>query len=91
MLLHCLGGNENVIHIDEYKSCVDEIPEESIHHRLEHCRRVGKTKEHHQRFKHSSVHFEGGFPFIAFLDLNIVISPTDIKLGEDLSILQSLT
>src|SRR5713101_7644499 len=88
MLFHCLGGNDNVIHIDEYKSCVNEILEEFIHHRLECCRRVGKIKEHHQGFKHSFVCLEGNFPFISFLDSNIVVSPLYIKLGEDLCILQ---
>src|SRR5713101_2873581 len=88
MLFHHLGGDEDVIHIDEYKSCVNEILEEFIHHRLESCRRVGKTKEHHQGFKHSFVHLEGSFPFIAFLDSNIVVAPSYIKLSEDLCILQ---
>src|SRR5713101_4317253 len=88
MLFHHLGGNENVIHIDEYKSCVDEILEQFIHHGLECHRRIGKTKEHHQRFKHSLVCLEGCFPFVTFLDLNIVVSPLYIELGKDLCILQ---
>src|SRR5713101_1853083 len=88
MLFHHFGGNEDVVHIDEYKSCVNEILEEFIHHRLESCRRVGKTKEHHQGFKHSFVHLEGSFPFITFLDSNIILSPSYIELGEDLHILQ---
>ena len=88
MVLHCLGGDENVIHIDEYKSCINKILEEFVHHRLEHCRGVGKTKEHHQRLKHSFVHLEGSFPFVTFLDSNVVISPSHIKLGKYLHILQ---
>src|SRR5713226_3547784 len=88
MLFHHLGGDENVIHIDEYKSCVNEILEEFIHHRLEHCRRINKTDEHHQGFKHPFVHLEGSFPSISFLDLNIIVSPSYIELGEDLCILQ---
>src|SRR5712692_1417536 len=74
MLFHCLGSNEDVVHIDEYKFCVNEILEELIHHGLECCRRVGKTKEHHQGFKHPFIHLEGSFPFVTFLDSNIVIS-----------------
>ena len=29
---------------------------------------------------------EGGFPLVAFLDADIVISPAYVKLGEDLGI-----
>src|SRR5229473_454895 len=78
MLLHHLGGNEDVVHIDEYKSSVDKILEEFVHHRLEHCRGVGKTKEHHQGFKHSFVCLEGSFPFVTFLDSNIVVPPSNL-------------
>src|SRR5713101_2589259 len=88
MLFHHLGGNENVVHIDEYKSCVNKILEEFIHHRLECCRGVGKTKEHHQGFEHPFVCFEGSFPLITFLDLSIVVPPLYIKLSEDLCVFQ---
>ena len=47
---------------------------------------VGHAEEHDGRFIKSSVGDEGGFPLVAFLNSDIVISPLYIKLGEDLGI-----
>jgi hypothetical protein len=35
-------------------------------------------------FKGSSVSSKGGFPFMTFFDVNIVVSPLEIYLGEPL-------
>src|SRR5882757_10028159 len=47
-----------------------------------YSRAVSETEEHHQRFKESSVGAECSLPFITFLDMDIVVPPSDIKLGE---------
>jgi hypothetical protein len=56
----------------------DELMEQVIHHGLESGRTVGQSEVHHQWFKESPVCAESGFPFIALLDPDIVISPPDI-------------
>ena len=48
--------------------------------------RIGHAKEHDGGFIESSVGDEGSFPLVAFLDSDIVISPSYIKLGEDLGV-----
>jgi hypothetical protein len=48
---------------------------------LEGCRGVGEAKEHHCRLKEAFTCLEGCFLFIAFLDSDVVVTPTDVKLG----------
>jgi len=43
-----------------------------------------RPEEHYHGFKQSFVSFEGTFPFVAFLDPYVVISPPDIEFGEPL-------
>ena len=48
--------------------------------------RIGHAEEHDGGFIESSVSDEGGFPLVAFLYSDIVISPLYVKLGEDLGV-----
>ena len=48
--------------------------------------RIGHAEEHDGGFIESSVSDEGSFPLVAFLNSDIVISPSYIKLGEDLGV-----
>ena len=50
--------------------------------------RVGKTKEHYGQFKKSFVGDKGSFPLVSILDMDIVISPADVKFGKDLCSLE---
>ena len=43
---------------------------------------VHEAKEHDLWFKESTVHVEGGFPFISIADPHIVEAPADIQFGE---------
>jgi hypothetical protein len=45
-----------------------------VHHLLKGARRIGKSKEHYERFPMSKFCFEGCLPFISLLDTHIVIS-----------------
>ena len=49
---------------------------------------VAETKEHDSRFKEPLVHDEGCFPLVAVLDMDVVVSPTNIKFGEVMGIFQ---
>ena len=54
---------------------------------MEHGWGIAKVKEY-DWFKKSLVSDEHGFPLVAVLDTNIVVSSTNIKLGEMMSIFQ---
>src|SRR5258705_12413060 len=86
MFLESCCGNKNVVHIDKHLPCSDEVFEGVIHHGLEGGRGVTKTEKHDERFKHPTIGFEGGFPFIPFLDSNVIVPPMDIELTEDLCV-----
>ncbi|KAI0310949.1 hypothetical protein OF83DRAFT_1069677, partial [Amylostereum chailletii] len=64
--------------------CLCEDKDVFIHHCLEHCRRIHKAKEHHQGFVQPAVRFESSLPLVSFLDMDIIVSPADIHLREDL-------
>src|ERR1700759_5344580 len=74
--------DENVIHINDNTSFINDILEKIIHHGLKGSRTVGKTKEHDKWFKQASIGSEGCFPFISFLHSDIVVPPPNIKFGE---------
>jgi hypothetical protein len=82
MLFHSFCEDQDVVQVHTDHTFCDEILEDIIHHGLEGGWAVSETEEHHQRFKESSVGAECSLPFITFLDVNIVVSPADIKLGE---------
>src|SRR5882672_181475 len=48
-------GHNNVIHVDDHNSFIDELLEDVIHHHLEHFQAVSETKEHDKRFEQASV------------------------------------
>ena len=62
---------------------IDEWLEDVVHHSLERSWGVRESEEHHGRFEHSIWGFERGFPFIALLDANVVVSPSDVEFGKD--------
>ena len=75
-------GNEEVIHVDDKPSLSDHVSERVIHELLECSGGITETEEHNCQFKESFVCNEGGLPLVTVFDLNIVVPPTNIKLGE---------
>src|SRR5882724_4754865 len=52
VFLLCLATkDEDVVHVDDYNSFINESSENVIHHRLECCQAVSETKEHDKRFE----------------------------------------
>ena len=86
MIFVSVGVDKEVVHVNDEPSLCDHIPEGIGHESLKGGGRVGHAKEHDSGFIESSVGDEGGFPLVAFLDSDIVISPSYIKLGEDLGV-----
>ena len=69
-------------------SLSNHIPEGIGHESLKGGGRIGHAEEHDGGLIKSSVSDEGGFPLVAFLYSDIVISPSYIKLGKDLGIFE---
>ncbi|KAF9800026.1 hypothetical protein IEO21_10453 [Rhodonia placenta] len=72
IMLLLIGGE------DEY-----EIMENIIHHRLEGRGGIGEAEEHHQGFVQPLVSYKGGFPLVTGFDPDVVVSPSNIELGEE--------
>ena len=72
--------------VNDEPSLSDHVPERVRHESLKGGWGVGHAKEHDSQFIKSLVRDEGSFPLVAFLYSDIVISPSYIKLGEDLGV-----
>jgi hypothetical protein len=78
------GGveQEYVIEIDYEVSLIDEVAEDVIHEGLKGSGGVAEAKSHDKGFKKAKGALEGGFPFIACANADVVIAPTDVELGK---------
>ncbi len=56
--------------------------EDVVHHCLEGGGGVCEAEDHYRQLKEAAISAEHCFFFIALLDPNIVILPTDVQLGE---------
>ena len=74
--------NSHIIHIDLQPTLSDVVGEDMVHECLKGGRGIGETKEHDCRFKESKRVDESGFPLVFLSKADIVISPSYIKLGE---------
>ena len=81
-------GNKEVVHVDNQPSFSDHVSERVIHELLECSGRVAKTKEHDGGFEESFVSDECCLPLVAIFDVDIVVSPSNVELGEVVSIFQ---
>ena len=63
----------------------DELLKDVIHYCLECCQTICEAEEHNEQFEQCMVGLECGFPFIAFLHLNIVETSLDVQFCEVLS------
>jgi hypothetical protein len=65
----------------------NDIVQLLVHHCLEHGWRVPESKEHYQWFPEPVFGLKGCFVLISFFDVDIIVSLSDIGLGEYLGIL----
>jgi len=77
-------GNDHVVHVDTKPALCNFFLEDVVHHCLEGSGRVGQAEEHHRRFKEAFASLECSFVLIAFLDTNVIISPANVKLREEM-------
>ena len=53
-----------------------------VNHHLEGCGRVGKAKEHDGGFEQSLMREEGRFPFVAWFDADVIVSPAYVEFSK---------
>ena len=82
IFFHSSSKNENVVQVDNYNTFCYKVLEDVVHHYLEYGWTVSHTKKYYQQLKQSMVGMEHGLPFISGLDMYIVETPANIKLGE---------
>jgi len=79
-----MSGDADIIHVDmdcRPKGFVfeDGVAVDVVHHGLECCWGVGESEIHHGRFKESVSGFKRGFLLIPFMNLDVVVTPSDIE------------
>ena len=77
-----LGVDSHVIHIDLKPLLWEHICKDMVHESLEGGGGVAESKEHDSGFEESHGGNKSGLPLIFLPDVNVVISPTNIKFGE---------
>ncbi len=60
----------------------DFSTEDHVHHHLEGSGGVRQPEEHDHRFEESLGGKKRCLPFIAFLDMDVIVSPSYVELGE---------
>ena len=58
-----------------------------VHECLKHGWCIAEAKEHYGGFKESEGGDECCLPLICLLDMNVIVSPLDVELGEESGIL----
>ena len=81
------GVDEKIVHIDNEPSFGNHVAEGVIHESLKGSGGVGEAEEHYSGFEEPFVGDESCFPLVAIFDSYIVVSPSNVKLGEDLGVL----
>ena len=77
-LLGLAAKDEDVVHVNDHNSFINEFSEDVIYHCLECHWAVSEAKEHDQRFEQASVYPKSCFPLISLLNPYIIVSPSDI-------------
>ena len=86
MILVVVGVDKEVVHVYDEPSFCNHIPKGIRHESLKGGGGIGHAEEHDSGFIKSSVGDEGSFPLIALLDSDVVVSPSYVKLSEDLGV-----
>ena len=89
MVGDAVGIDENVVKVDSHTH-VKHIAKDIIHEALEGSRCISKSKRHDKPFKRTIVSAESSLPFIAFSNMNEVISVAEVDLGVDTSLARSI-
>ena len=74
--------DKEVIHINDEPSFSNHVSEGVIYELLESGWGIGESEEHDRWFKEAFVSDEGSLSLVAIFDVDIVVAPLDVKLGE---------
>ena len=77
-----LCSDDHVIHVDPKPTLCNFLLEDVVHHSLKRGRGISQAEEHNRWFKEAFAGFEGSLVFIAFFNVNVVVTPSNVKLGE---------
>ncbi|SRR5258708_7822493 len=77
----CVDGQ--VVHIDGHPSLCDLPMEDHVHHHLEGGWGVGESEEHNCWLEEPLRSEECHFPFVSFLNVDIVIFPAYVEFSEE--------
>ena len=77
------GVNEQIVHVNDKPSFRNHVAKRIVHKTLESGGEVSEAEELYCGFKEPFVGDEGGFPLMSVFNSDIIVSPSDIKLGED--------
>ena len=77
-----LGVDSHVVHVDLKPPLQKHVCKDMVHESLESGGSIAEPQEHDGGFKESHVGNESSFPLVFLSDVNVVISPTNVKLGE---------
>ena len=78
-----LGVNTHVIHVNFEPFLCNHVSTNVVHEHLEGGGCVGEAEEHDHRFVKSQRGDEGRFPLVFFPQLDVVVPPSYIELGEE--------
>ena len=74
--------NKEIVHVNDEPSFDNHVSEGIIHEPLECSWGVGKPEEYDCWFEEPFMGDEGSLSLVAVFDVDIVIAPPNIKLGE---------
>src|SRR6266404_2012134 len=80
--------DEDVIQVNDNVALIKEVFKDVIHEGLKGCWGIAEAKGHDKWFKQTQRCFKSSFPLVAMMDTNVVVSPTDVELGEVAGVMQ---
>ena len=89
MLLWIIGVYQDIIQVYYYRD-VNHVGKDVVHEHLETRRGIGEPLGHHQPLERPVPGPEGGLPFIAIGDADKVVGMSQVDLGIDLGLAQSI-
>ena len=74
--------HEDVVQVDYEVFLIDKVVEDIVHKGLKGGWGVAEAESHDEGFKETKGAFEGGFPFVALADTDVIVTPADVELDK---------
>jgi hypothetical protein len=88
MFFQGIGEDEDIVQIYQHVPFINDFPQDVVHKGLKGGWGVSEPKKHDGWFEESSVCAEGGLPFIAFFDTDVVIPGANVTFGKPFGTLE---